>query len=98
MPVHKHASAPAACEPADWGASKNRWSSWHRDLGISQIQRKIPNTVRPEERLARLVTDVSGEAATKRLDSSFLPNLEARLQTTNDAEVRKLLAIYLSEP
>ena len=89
----------AVCDAYEWDARKHVALAWR---GLLQ-RLLMPFTIRrveanSETRLAHMVVTVQRKICTGDGDPTLIPRLEAELAATNDTEVRKLFARYVSEP
>src|ERR1700740_2578357 len=84
----------------EWDVRKLTVLAWHELVRrLPMLFRSRPEKANPETRLAHMVMAV--QRATYRDwsdDPTLLERLEAQLAVTNDIEVRKAFAKYLSEP
>jgi hypothetical protein len=89
----------AVCGAYDWDARKRVRLVWRGLIRRLQVPFKVGTAKTDgETRLARMVLAVQREAYAGRTDPMLIQRLEAQLAATDDRELRRIFARYLSEP
>jgi hypothetical protein len=89
----------AICDAYDWNARKTVALAW-REL-IRRVQIRFIGRgakANPETRLAQMIVTVQHDMGAEGTNATLTDRLEAELSASNDGELRKLFAKYLSEP